>query len=155
MNNPARDRGPAPDDALWDTYAGAHITCEVEGRTCRLRGPAVDPLPAAAPVFVLTAWNPGGVDRDQVANDDAERVLERELTSADALFWSALGHSPDDSWSEPGVAAAGFDRAGACALGERYGQLAVYELTDDLVRVVRCTDRAVIREGPRVHDASR
>jgi hypothetical protein len=137
------------DDALWDTYAGAHITCEVGGRTCRLRGPDVDPLPAPAPLFVLTAWNPGGVDRDQHANDDAERVLEQELASADALFWPALGRSPDDSWSEPGVAVAGSDRAGACALGERYGQLAVYELTDDVVRVVRCADRAVIRERPR------
>ena len=139
----------APDDALWDTYAGAHITCEVDGRTRRLRGPEVDPLPAPAPVFVLTAWNPRGVDRDQAANDEAERMLERELASAGAQFWPALGRSPDDSWSEPGLAVSGFDRAAACALGERYGQLAVYELTDEVVRVVRCTDRAVIREGPR------
>ena len=136
-------------DALWDTYAGAHITCEVDGHTRRLRGPAVDPLPAFAPIFVLTAWNPGGVDRDTSANEDAERILEAELASADASFWPALGRSPDDSWSEPGVAVAGIDRTAACALGERYGQLAVYELTDDAVRVVRCRDRAVIRERAR------
>jgi hypothetical protein len=100
-------------------------------------------------MFVLTAWNPGGVDRDLAANDDAERMLEAELASADASFWPALGRSPDDSWSEPGVAVGGYDRAGACALGERYGQLAVYELIDAVVRVVRCRDRAVIRERPR------
>ena len=136
------------DDELWDTYAGAHISCDVGGRTCRLRGPEVDPLPAD-PLFVLTAWNPGGADRDRAANDEAERDLEAELASADALFWPALGRSPDDSWSEPGVAVAGLDRDAACALGDRYGQLAVYELTDDLVRVVRCRDGAVIRERPR------
>src|SRR5689334_912852 len=136
------------DDKIWDTYAGAHITCDVHGRTCRLRGPEVDPLPAD-PLFVLTGWNPGGIDRGRAENDEAERMLEAELASADASYWPALGRSPDDSWSEPGVAVADLDRDGACALGERYGQLAVYELTDDVVRVVRCVDRAVIREVPR------
>jgi hypothetical protein len=135
-------------DELWDTYAGAVITCEVDGRTCRLRGAAVDPMPSD-PLFVLTAWNPGGVDRERAANDDAERILEQELASGGMLHWAALGRSPDDSWSEPGAAVAGLDRASACALGERYGQLAVYELTGDVVRVVRCADRAVIRERSR------
>ena len=136
------------DDELWDTYAGAHISCEANGHIVRLRGPRVDPLPSD-PLFVLTAWNPGGVDRDRETNDEAERVLEAELTGAGRAWWPADGRSPDDSWSEPGVAVAGLDRAAACALGERYGQLAVYELTGDLVRVVRCVDRAVYRERPR------
>jgi hypothetical protein len=136
------------DDALWDTYAGALISCEVDGRTCRLRAPAVDSLPAD-PLFVLTAWNPGGVDRDRTTNDEAERVLEEELASSGTTFWPALGRSPDDSWSEPGVAVAGLDRDRACTLGERYGQLAVYELTADRVRVVRCVDRVVVRERLR------
>ena len=136
-------------DDLWDTYAGARISCEVDGRTCRLRGPEVDPPPAPAPLFVLTAWNPGGVDRERAENDEAERVLEQELAAAGTSFWPALGRSPDDSWSEPGVAVGGIDRAAACALGERYGQLAVYEITDELVRVVRCHDQAVIRERLR------
>jgi hypothetical protein len=133
---------------LWDTYAGAHISCEVDRGPCRLRGPDVDVLPSD-PLFVLTAWNPGGVDRDRAANDEAEHVLEAELTGAGHTWWPADGRSPDDSWSEPGVAVAGLDRDAACALGERYGQLAVYELTGDVVRVVRCANRAVERERPR------
>ena len=75
------------------------------GARVRLRGPEVDPLPAD-PLFVLTAWNPGGVDRDRAANDEAERVLEAELTGAGHTWWAADGRSPDDSWSEPGVAVA-------------------------------------------------
>jgi hypothetical protein len=136
------------EEKLWDTYADALISCEVDGRTVRLHSAAVDPLPAD-PLFVLTAWNPGGVDRDRAANDDAERVLEHDLASAGTTFWPALGRSSDASWSEPGVAVADFDRASACALGERYGQLAVYELTDESVRVVRCVNRVVERERPR------
>ena len=133
---------------LWDTYAGALITCDGAGARVRLRGPEVDPLPAD-PLFVLTAWNPGGVDRDRAANDEAERVLEAELTGAGHTWWAADGRSPDDSWSEPGVAVAGLDRGAACALGERYGQLAVYELTGAVVRVVRCANGVVERERPR------
>ena len=40
---------------------------------------------------------------------------------------------------------AGLDRAAACALGRRYGQLAVFELTADEVRVVRCADGSSCR----------
>jgi hypothetical protein len=134
--------------SVWETYATALISCEIDGRTCRLRGPSVDPLPVD-PLFVLTAWNPGGVDRDRSDNDAAERVLETELSDLGLTWWPADGHSPDDSWSEPGVAVAGIDRDAACALGERYGQLAVYEFTAALVRVVRCADAAVVREVPR------
>jgi hypothetical protein len=136
-------------DDLWDVYAGALIECDVDGRTCRLRGPNPDALPALAPLFVMTAYNPQGVERDLAANEADELELERELAGAGATFWKAMGRSPDDSWSEPGIAVAGLDRAAACAYGTRYGQLAVYELTGEEVRVVRCGDGEVVRARPR------
>ncbi len=77
-------------------------------------------------------------------------MLEAELTADGRTWWPADGQSPDESWSEPGVAVGGLDRDAACGMGERYGQLAVYELTADVVRVVRCVDRAVMVERPRV-----
>jgi hypothetical protein len=137
------------DDAKWDLYVDAVIECEIDGRTCSLRGPEAEPLPADAPIFVLTAYNPGGEDRDESLNQAAERDLERELTTDHVTFWPALGHSRDASWSEPGVALAGFDRAQACELGARLGQLAVYELTAEAVLVVRCVDAAVVRTAAR------
>ena len=136
-------------DDLWDMYLEAIIECEVEGRRRCLRGPNAEPLPAGAPIFVLTAYNPGGVDRGETENEADERVLEQELSANGATFWPALGRSPDASWSEPGVAVAQFDRAAACALGDRYGQLAVYELTDEHVLVVRCDDAEIVRSGAR------
>jgi hypothetical protein len=136
------------EEELWDTYAGALISCVVDGRVCRLRGRDVDPLPAD-PLFVLTAWNPGGADRDAADNEAAERELEAELSGEGHTWWPADGRSPDDSWAEPGVAIAGLDRDAACALGERFGQLAVYELTDAVVRVVRCSDRTIAAERRR------
>jgi len=89
------------------------------------------------------------LNRDQDENEASERLLERELSSAGAKYWPALGRSHDGSWSEPGVAVAMFDRAAACAYGDRYGQLAVYELTDDQVHVVRCNDAEIVRSGVR------
>ena len=137
------------DDALWDLYLGAIIDCEIDGRTRCLRGPDAESLPHGAPIFVLTAYNPGGVDRDQAENEASERLLERELSSAGATSWPALGNSRDGSWSEPGVALADFGRAEACALGDCYGQLAVYELTAEQVHVVRCVDAEIVRSGVR------
>jgi hypothetical protein len=136
-------------DELWDLYADALIECEIDGRTRCLRGSNADPLPADAPIFVMTAYNPGGEDRDDSLNEVSERALERELSSDDVTFWPAIGTSPDASWSEPGVAVAGLDRSEACAYGRLYGQLAVYELTEDQVHVVRCRDGELVRTRAR------
>jgi hypothetical protein len=137
------------DAAKWDLYLDALIECEIDGRACCLRGPDAEALPADAPIFVLTAYNPGGEDRADALNRASERALERELARQGSTFWPALGHSRDGSWSEPGVAVAGFDRPRACEVGDRYGQLAVYELTADEVHVVRCDDAEVVRSAPR------
>jgi hypothetical protein len=137
------------DDELWDLYADALIECEVDGSVRCLRGPDADSLPADAPIFVMTAYNPGGVDRDQARNVAGEEALERDLALGGATIWAAIGRSPDASWSEPGVAVADLDRSEACSYGRRYGQLAVYELTEDAVHVVRCLDGEVVRTGAR------
>ena len=136
-------------DAKWDLYLDAVIKCEIDGRTRYLRGPNADPLPAVPSIFVMTAYNPGGLERDDALNEVSERALERDLSSDGVTFWPAIGTSPDASWSEPGVAVAGLDRTRACAYGRRYGQLAVYELTAEEVHVVRCDDATIVRSGAR------
>lgn len=137
------------DDAFWDLYIDAIIEIVVDGRTQCVRGPNAEALPGAAPIFVMTAYNPGGVDRDDSLNEVSELALERELASEEVTFWPAIGRSRDASWSEPGVALAMFDRTRACAYGSRYGQLAIYELTAEQVRVVRCDDAEVVRTADR------
>jgi hypothetical protein len=138
----------ADDDHLWDLWAGALIDVVVDGRVRRVCGPRAEPLPAA-PLFTVTAYNPGGVERELVENEAAERTLEGELRAAGHRFWPGTGHSADGTWSEPGVAIGGIDRAVACDIGSRYGQLGVYELTDAEVHVVRCADARVMRTRPR------
>jgi hypothetical protein len=136
-------------DDLWDAYADAIIEYEIDGRPRCMRGPDAGALPAEPPVFVVTAFNPGGVERARAANDADEARLEQELAAAGMTFWPADGRSRDRSWWEPGVAIVGVDRDAACSLGHRFGQLAVYEIVDDEVRVVRCTNGEVVRARPR------
>jgi len=138
------------DDSLWDLWADAVIDCEIDGTRRWLRGPDAGPLPAVAPIFVLTAYNPNGLERDAALNEADQAKLEHELTGRSLTFWPATGRSRDGSWSEPGFAVAGVDRARGCELGSRYGQLAVYELTEDEVHVVRCTNREIVRTRARV-----
>jgi hypothetical protein len=134
----------------WDLYATALIAVDVApGGVRSLRGPQAASLPAAPPIFVLTAYNPNGIERDPTQNVAAEQELERELDRAGVASWPAVGRSPDGAWAEPGVAVAGIDRAAACAYGRSYGQLAVFEVTDREVHVVRCADAAVVRTSSR------
>ena len=137
------------DDHLWDLWADALIDCEVDGVSRCIRGPDAEALPGTAPIFTVTAYDPNGVERDEAANAAAEQELEQELSQIGVQFWHATGRSPDGSWSEPGVAITGLDRADACDLGRRYGQLGVFELTDTEVHVVRCSDGAIVRTRPR------
>jgi hypothetical protein len=137
------------DDHLWDLWADALIDCEVDGQVRCVRGPNAHVLPAAAPIFTVTAYNPGGDERDAALNAEGERALEQELVASGMVFWPATGHSADGTWSEPGVAVAGIDRSEACAIGRRYGQLGVFELTDTEVHVVRCNDEAIVRTRAR------
>jgi hypothetical protein len=137
------------DDAVWDMWADAVIDCVKAGQERSLRGPGAGALPVPAPMFVLTAYNPMGEERDELLNEVAERELERRLTAKGVIFWPATGRSRDASWSEPGVAVAGLDRSEACALGCQYEQLAIYELTAEEVHVVRCADAAIMRTRSR------
>ena len=133
---------------LWDLYADAVIDCGIDGAPRSLSGADAGALPAI-PLFVLTAYNPGGEVRDRERNEADQSRLEHELTAIGMTFWPANGQSADASWSEPGVAVAGIDRAHACDLGSRYGQLAIYELTADEVHVVCCIDREIVRTRAR------
>ncbi len=135
------------DGVLLSTYMAAVVRLD-DGR--QLTGPdAMVRLPMARIVHVLTAWNPGGVLVDGAANDLANEGLARALDAAGHQWTSAIGESADDTWREEGFAVPGATRAEMASLAGRFGQLAIYELTDERCRVVRCRDTAVVASGPR------
>ncbi|MEZ5321456.1 MAG: DUF3293 domain-containing protein [Microthrixaceae bacterium] len=127
-------------DDIWTVFAESSITLHHDGRE-RLVGR--DRLPWEGPVFVLTAWNPGRT-RPLADNIEANRRLERLIEDRGFSWCTAVGASPDGSWSEDGFAVSGPDREEAVALGARFGQMAIYELDRDRVLIVTCPEGRVI-----------
>jgi uncharacterized protein DUF3293 len=133
----------------WDVYAATILT--VQGRRTRLSGPgARRRLPAPGPLHILTAWNPGSVTRPVTTNRAANQQLARLLEGRSLEPVPVVGASPDRHWREESLLVAGLRRAEAAELGERFGQVAVFELTEDELRVVRCPDAEIMRSVPRI-----
>ena len=63
-----------------------------------------------------------------------------EMTGWPGCRLPAAGSSPDGGWAEESVAVVGIDRAAARALGREFGQHAVFEVADGLLRVHACFD---------------
>ena len=131
----------------WDETGAAH----------ELAGPEAVALPGTgtAPVHVLTSQDPLGVEQPAARNRELLRELlawvvdETAGASAGWAWWPATGMAVDSGHAEQGIALRGASRADAVALGRRYEQLGIYEVTDDDIAVVRCDDGEVSAVGPR------
>ena len=132
-------------DERWDAYASTVIT-DGSGRVWA--GPRAGPL-GPAPWHVLTAANPDSAARPDEVNHVANERLADVLVARGFDPLAVLGSSVDGTWREPSLAVTGLERPVACDLGHRFGQVAIFELTQDELRVVRCPDGAVMRSRPR------
>ena len=130
---------------LVDTYASSRLST---GDTL-LAGDGAGPLPVPSPAFAITAWNPMSEPCRPDANDAANRRLAAELAALPCTVLPAVGESTDGSWREEGFLVAGIGRDAVLALGRRFGQHAVYELTDDELLVVTCDDGTVVARTHR------
>jgi Protein of unknown function (DUF3293) len=118
----------------WAAYAEAIVYFAAPEGTMRvepypLGHAGVLPGAAREALYIVTAWNPDGSDRDARDNARAQATLEQELTRAGLEYWTAAGGDPAWSHVEASVAVIGIDRATALALGRRYRQEAIFELT--------------------------
>lgn len=75
---------------------------------------------------------------------DVELLADRGLDPI-----AVIGASAEGGWREESFAVSGLDRARACELGHRFGQTAIFKLTEDQLRVLRCPDGAVMRTRGR------
>lgn len=137
-------------DRLWEVYA-ATVIRRRRGRRVLAGAEAVDPWPyIEQPAHVITAWNPGGHWRSRAANRRANlelvAVLERDGHTPEPV----VGTSPDETWKEDSFLVEGMARADAVALGARFGQLAIFEVDEGQVRVLRCEDGQVMASRERI-----
>jgi hypothetical protein len=79
----------------------------------------------------------------------AQRALRSELRDRGIRTVPVTRASSDGIWSEPSLLFTGQDRAFAAELGHRYGQLAVFELDRDQVRIIESKSGVVLGEAPR------
>lgn len=138
-----------PGDRRFDVHAFADsIICVFRGSWIELaprdHGDPGEPDSAFDDLaYVISAFNPG-----HRADDDVNH--ERHLELADSLrrdglrVRPAVGLSADRVWVEPSWEVSGLSRSQACAIGRSFGQVAVFEIDGTRVRVVGCSDEAIM-----------
>ena len=142
-------------EADWEAYRTAVVDLDPPG-TPGLRlvpddAGAVGAWPAglAAPVFVVTAWNPDSVVLDEAENRARHDRLVAELDRRGVAHWPAVGRDTvvvggaqpmAPAHHEEGVGMTGITRDEALALGRAHGQAAIYAWSPEAWEVVSCTD---------------
>lgn len=96
------------------------------------------PWPDEGPVHLLTAWDPGPQRPGHDVNRVRQAALEAELGRLFVPLLPAVGLDPVTGRREEGVAVRGLPEARVLALGERYGQDAVFVWTPAEWAVVAC-----------------
>lgn len=114
-----------------------------------LAGPGAIDWPYSGAVAIVTAWNPAGVQRPLEINRAANAELRDYLAGKGLEPVEVTGSSPDGSWREDSFLVA-CEGSALTHIGHLFGQLAVFEVDETTVRVVRCSDGLVMEETDRV-----
>jgi hypothetical protein len=99
---------------------------------------AVRHLPT--PLHLITAWNPMSQQLSRDENFERMDLLTTALDELAALWFPAVGISPDGTWSEDTFAIYGISRDEAIELGARFEQHAIFEATDEVLIVLGCDE---------------
>ena len=91
------------------------------------------------------------VERDhRLANDSLTEFVHRHGHE----FERCDGSSPNLAWMEEGLPVHGMSRARAAEVGALFGQVAMFEVDSEELRMVRCDDASVIRATARLPSRS-
>lgn len=145
----------APDDP-WAAYERTIVTIRrpAEGDLAVQAAPSAErgrwPWSSPAPVFLLTAWDPGEERPGPVVNRRRQVALEAELRPLAVAQWAASGIDPASGARDEGVAVRGLSEAEVLELGARYGQAAVFAWTPLSWAIVACSGRRRVVCGWRL-----
>ncbi|MGP0032900.1 MAG: DUF3293 domain-containing protein [Acidimicrobiales bacterium] len=133
-------------DTLWAEYAKTIVEIALPGAGGLRIHPAprgtvgIWPAVFSAPIFVMTAWDPGADRLSVRANRERQATLEGELHQRSVELWSAVGWDPDSEHREEGVAVSGLSEEEATTIGARYGQHAIFRWTPAAWLILSCVD---------------
>ena len=125
--------GAPPPDAQW--YLPTVVTVCIDGvwmsgfDFCAARG---------VQIHVITAWNPGDERPSSEINEARNQELRAEISARGLEALEALGSDPNSSHSEKSWAVVGMTDEVAIELGKKYGQVAIFRITQSLQSVLGC-----------------
>jgi CBS domain-containing protein len=97
---------------------------------------AMPDLPMNFPIYVISAYNPLEEVLPTDENEKRHLCLHKILESRKLRFEEVFGESPYGNWSEASFAIEGMSKENACELAEKFGQRAIFELTQDEIKVI-------------------
>ena len=117
--------GVPPPDAQW--YLPTVVTICIDGvwmsgfDFCASRG---------VQIHVITAWNPGDQRPSSEINGARNQELRAEISARGLEALEALGSDPNSPHAEKSWAVVGMTDDTAIELGRKYGQVAVFRITE-------------------------
>jgi hypothetical protein len=137
---------------IWDVYIDTDIVDQDSGHVISgVDAIGNDDLPFTGKVHVISASNPRGrLQPNDLNRASTELLIQRVSTTESATAHRpVLGRSRSSDWSEASVLVEGLSRGEAARLGDSFEQDAVFEITADELRVIRCSDGEVMRTSDR------
>jgi hypothetical protein len=129
-------------EQMWDVFRQTSIALDgPAGRVVLAGEDAVVDLPMPPPLHVLTGWNPGARPRSVAENERRNQQLWERLQAVGTEAEMAFGWL--GSWSEPGFVVSGRTTAGVVQLAREFGQVAIFEITPEELRVIDCANGQV------------
>lgn len=114
----------------WPYYRAAHVDIEFEGGRLTYTPGGVVALPEGvrAPLWIITACNPGGQRREEAVNAEQNEHLRQAVSAAGWRCWPAVGRNAEATWTETSFAVEGAPPEEVLKLARRFGQDAVFRL---------------------------
>ena len=134
--------GVSPPDAQW--YLPTLVTVYVDGiwmssfDFCASRG---------VQIHVITAWNPGDERPSSEVNDTQNNQLLADIAAMGLEALEALGSDPNSTHAEKSWAVIGLTDKAAIELGKKYGQVAVFRITESQQSVLGCLSEWEVSRG--------
>lgn len=128
----------------WDEYVRAVVRIELADVLVQIapappgRADGTFPDVPNHVLYVVTAFNPGGLVNPEPVNQQAHTALIRRLEADHVTYRAAAGGDPGWTHTEAGFALVGVDKAYAKALGRDFGQEAIFEWTPAELSVLAC-----------------
>lgn len=121
-------------DQVWDVYLDTLI---IESETNNIySGPDALPLPTLDNSYIITAHNPFEKVLSDIQNRKRNQFLKKVLKLYSQDVKEVNGTSRCFQWNEESFMISGISREKACDIAAKFGQRAIFELSEDYMYVV-------------------